>query len=115
MLKNVKLFNPKLSVKDCSWEIGKLLKKVKLDELPGATEEIGYFTPQTSAWYNGREEGIAITLQTFNDSRPVYVIAFGEHRNTDSIFIDHWTMKAAPFNHPTVPDLPEFAYYNTRI
>lgn len=115
-MRKVKLFDPKLSVKDYAYKIGALLKKINLNDIPGAdTEEIGYLYPETSAWYNGRERGIAIALKTFNSTRPVYVIAFGEHRNTDSIFIDHWTMDRSAFNYPTVTDYPDFAYENTRL
>jgi len=115
-MRKVKLFDPKLSVKDYAFQVGALLKKVNLNEIPGAdTEEIGYLYPETSAWYNGRERGIAITLKTFNETRPVYVIAFGEHRNNDSIFIDHFTMKNPPYNYPTVEDFPDYAYKHTRM
>jgi hypothetical protein len=115
-MRTVKLFDPKLSIKEYSYEIGKLLKRINLNEIPGAdTEEIGYLLPQTFAWYNGRERGIGIMLTTFNSARPTYVIAFGEHRTSDSIFIDHWTMDRVDINPPTVADFPDYAYDNTRL
>ena len=106
-----KLFDPKLNVKDYSWKIGNLLKKIKLNQLPGYDTSI--YT-ETTAFYNCRERGIALTLKCWNvkgfKQRPVFVIVFGEHRSSDSIFIDFWTQTTPPFNGPTTEDLTDEAY-----
>lgn len=104
-----KLFDPKLNVKDYSWKIGRCLQKVNLSDLPGFDDSVKTYT---QAFYNGRERGIALTLQSMSNSRRVYIIVFGECRNSDSIFIDHWTMDGGlgPYNGPIVSDFPESAY-----
>ena len=54
-----KLFDPKLGVKDYAWKIGRLLKTVDLASLPGYDSSINI---ETTAFYNCRERGVALTL-----------------------------------------------------
>ena len=73
--------------------------------------------PATTAWYNGRERGFALTFGggEVNDiTYPVFVITWAEHRNSDAIVVDNWTQKSRPFNQPTVADFTDDAYYNRR-
>lgn len=102
-----KLFDPKLNIKDYSWKIGSLLKTVVLDTMPGYDESIRV---KSTAFYNGREQGIALTLDSYNGVRPTMIIVFGEHRNTDSIHIDCWTLPSSPFNAVAVEDFTDEAY-----
>jgi hypothetical protein len=77
------------------------------------SEMEGVFRVETSAWYNGRERGICLTV-TPKERRDVLYITFGECRNSDQIFVDRWT-SGALFNPPTVHDHPEerdLAYMN---
>lgn len=62
---------------------------------------------ETSAWYNGRERGVCITFR--NKQNKCLAITFGECRNSDSIFIDHFETKMT-LNPPTVRDFSEEAY-----
>lgn len=64
---------------------------------------------ETRAWYNGREKGVSLTVSRLG-YKGCLVITFGEHRSSDSIFVDCWEMKAQPFNSPTVSDFPDEAY-----
>jgi hypothetical protein len=64
----------------------------------------------TSAWYNGRERGVCITFLRKGKS---LAVTFGECRNSDSIFIDHFEVKVG-VNPPTVNDFSEEAYRQRR-
>ena len=69
----------------------------------------------SSAWYNGRERGICLYLTTGNiiTGTKTLIITFGEHRNSDEIFVDHWYSKEIFFlNPPTVQDFTDKAYQN---
>jgi len=70
---------------------------------------------KTTAWYNGRECGICIVVSASGGSvNPrALVIAFGECRNNDAIFVDSWTMLEG-MNPPTVNDYDDTAYKNRR-
>lgn len=55
---------------------------------------------ETRGWYNGRENGVALILfsrhyteSSKDDPQTAFVITFGEDRNSDTIFVDQWTMK----------------------
>ena len=54
------------------------------------------------AWYNGRERGIALAVRS-KVSDGYLVLAFGEHRNSDGIFVDVYEAEYAdamfPPNH----------------
>jgi predicted transposase YbfD/YdcC len=68
-------------------------------------------TLETSAWYNGRERGVCVT---FRHKKSKYLaITFGECRNSDSIFIDHFDIKCN-LNPPTIADFSEDAYGKRR-
>ncbi len=66
---------------------------------------------RTRAWYNGRERGISLEVRAHVMDRRGLIITFGEHRTSDSIFIDSWEIDR-PFllNPPTVEDYPDSAY-----
>ncbi len=56
-------------------------------------------TIETFPWYNGKEKGVALTVQAYSQS--CLIIAFGEHRASDQIFVEHWVDAEPPFNCPT--------------
>lgn len=68
--------------------------------------------PQTAAWYNGREKGIVIFMHSWSANKQIN-ISFGDHRNSDSIFVDVWETEGT-MNPPTVKDFTEEAYTNRR-
>lgn len=70
-------------------------------------EECGLWA-SLDAFYNGRERGCVLSIHRTH-SRPL-VIVFGEHRNSDNIFIDAWTQPHLSINPPTVADFPDEAY-----
>jgi hypothetical protein len=58
---------------------------------------------QSYAWYNGREKGVALIVWYGSvTAGPCYIIAFGEDRGSDRIFIDSWYEPMAPLNGPTI-------------
>jgi hypothetical protein len=63
----------------------------------------------TRAWYNGRERGVSLVVRRMG-FKGCLVITFGEHRNTDGIFVDSWEMPHAPMNGPTVADFSDEVY-----
>ena len=66
----------------------------------------------TSAWYNGRENGISLVVRPrFRKVEKSLVITFSEVRNSDDIFINSWEDSSVYFlNPPTISDWPETAY-----
>ncbi len=97
--------------------------------LAGDQEWTGLRVPQfsvnmyTSAWYNGRERGIAVALTKtgINDDAKVpvnnerrLVLVFGEARGSDSIFLDKWTDSGVDINPPTHDDFTDEAYKQRR-
>lgn len=107
-----KLLDVNLNLQDQSVQIGKLLARVDFTQIKGYGKA-AHARVETSAWYNGRERGIALTLNAFN--RPTFVIAFSECRNSDSIVIDNWCPEAQHFlNPPTIADFTDDAYYKRR-
>jgi hypothetical protein len=58
---------------------------------------------RTTPWYNGIERGVALQVfRDWNPSGPCRVIVFGERREDDQIFIEHWDQQEPPFNAPTI-------------
>lgn len=92
--------------------------------LAGNQEWTGLRVPEfsvnmyTSAWYNGRERGIAVALtktgMSVDDKERRLVLVFGEARGSDSIFLDKWTETGGDINPPTHEDLSEEAYEQRR-
>jgi|ERR671925_1909952 hypothetical protein len=76
------------------------LSEYEVDEFAGFLE--------TSAFYNGRERGVAITAHSFASNRD-WAIVFGEHRNSDSIFVDMFEF-SGDINPPTIANFTEEAY-----
>ena len=70
-----------------------------------------YARIETAHWHNGRERGFSISV--YGISQPALFIAFGEHRNSDNIFVDWW-IGDVHINPPTASDLTDEAYYNNR-
>lgn len=66
---------------------------------------------ETSAWYNGQERGVCVTFR--NKQNKYLAITFGECRNSDSIFIDHFDT-ALTLNPPTLADFSEESYRRRR-
>lgn len=64
----------------------------------------------TFAWYNGRERGVCLEVRAFLTDQKALLITFGEHRNSDSIFVDSWEVHHRFLNPPTVSDFPDEAY-----
>jgi hypothetical protein len=44
-----------------------------------------------AAWYNGRERGICIYTASRMTTEYRHILVFGEHRNSDAIFLDTWS------------------------
>jgi len=61
---------------------------------------------ETYPWYNGRENGVCIKVDNFWEDE-ILLITFGEHRSSDSIFVDVWKVEElANYSSPTLDDLP---------
>jgi len=67
----------------------------------------------TAAWYNGREDGFSVTVSMSPEPESL-VVTFGEHRNTDQIFVDHWLGRVG-INPPTVDDFTDEAYEDRKM
>jgi hypothetical protein len=65
---------------------------------------------RTWAWYNGRERGVCLEVRPSLGSKRALLVTFGEHRNTDGIFIDAWEVEEYFLSPPTVADYTEEAY-----
>jgi hypothetical protein len=65
---------------------------------------------ETSPWYNGRERGVCLNVRRSFSDKTCLLITFGEHRNTDGIFIDCWVHKGHFMNPPTLKDYNDKAY-----
>jgi hypothetical protein len=72
-----------------------------------------YMSVNTSPWYNGRECGICLETVVAT-GRESLIITFGEHRNSDAIFVDCWEADRSRLNPPTVSDFTDEAYANRR-
>lgn len=70
------------------------------------------FNCQTSHYHNGREHGVQVVFQK-TVSGPALVIAFGENRNSDSIFVQVDAIKTN-INPPVCGDYFEASYYARR-
>ncbi len=70
-------------------------------------DHLGVSSLSTSAWYNGREQGVCVV---FKNKHGLYLaVAFGECRNSDSIFVDHFPVRLH-LNPPALADFTEEAY-----
>ena len=65
------------------------------------------FRVSTAAWYNGREDGYSLTVHNYGHDN--LIVTFGECRNSDAIFVDHW-LQGPSINPPTVKDFSDEAY-----
>jgi len=63
----------------------------------------------TYPWYNGREKGVCLVVQHGLCDPKALHITFGEIRNCDSIFVDHW-VSTTPYNGPTLENTDPTAY-----
>jgi len=80
--------------------------------LAGMTPSFAPFDPtlgcykvciRTFPWYNGREMGVALIIhREAMSAGPCRIIAFGESRNSDAIFVEYWEEPMSPFNGPTI-------------
>lgn len=57
----------------------------------------------TYPWFNGFERGIALVVQK-SPKGPCVVITFGECKESDHLFSEHWMLDEAPANGPRVED-----------
>lgn len=64
---------------------------------------------RTYPHYNGREQGVCLAVFRY-DCEGALLIRFGEHRSSDSIFVDIQRVDHEPFNAPTCDDFTEAAY-----
>jgi hypothetical protein len=101
------------------------IKPVAMDilrELKARKSEVPCIMPRVAAWYNGRENGIVITVDKMipvNVSDNHFLrnktwqlnITFGEERRSDSLFLDMWETDTT-FNPPTLADFNDEAYRN---
>jgi len=82
---------------------------------------------KSSTWYNGRERGVCLyTNHMPSDRLWMYksrtwarkhiCIVFGENRNSDDIFVDHW-YETNPIwmNPPRLSDMTEERYRNRKF
>jgi len=65
-------------------------------------------------WHNGREKGLAITVEHFCYGAPgCLTVTFGQHRCSDGIFVDTWVQDGGYWpTAPTTRDITEAAYEN---
>jgi len=69
----------------------------------------------TYPWYNGRERAVCIKIQRFLSNR-ILLVVFGEHRNSDDIFVDIWEVsKLRNSNCPTIDDFTDEAFKNRKF
>jgi hypothetical protein len=85
-----------------------VLRALSRQEIP---DDWGIAPLETSAWYNGRERGVCVTFR--HSSGKYLAITFGECRNSDAIFIDHFDLKCK-LNPPTIADFSQEAYEKRR-
>lgn len=54
----------------------------------------------TKPWYNGRERGILISMDSIGETEKILHIAVFEHRNSDNICCLKWETNASYLNYP---------------
>ena len=64
---------------------------------------------ETAAFYNGREQSVVLII---HGAYKPYAIVFGEHRNSDDIFVDAFEYDWGGLNPPTLTDFTKEAYRN---
>ena len=105
-----KLIDMSLGISEQAYAVLQGLRRLQIEVPDG----VGV---QTRAWYNGRERGIALSLyqysgKTIQESHNDQLnITFGECRNSEQIFVDHWVGYTG-FSPPTVENFTEEAYNN---
>jgi hypothetical protein len=67
-----------------------------------------------SPWYNGRERGICIAVQSGLRVFDMRYVVFHESRNSDHICVSTW-VGSEGMNPPTCGDRPETAYHLRRL
>lgn len=79
---------------------------------------------QARAWYNGREDGVCLIVRDWDLAKRFeapdrgserMVIAFGEHRSSDNIFVDCFLTARLGNNPPTYQDMTEGDYDRRRM
>lgn len=109
-----KLFDPTFGIHPKAIAVAHLLGdlEIKLDHIkdPELKSKINHLIDvRTFPFYNGREQGICIMTGSFFNIQEAQLVVFGEHRNSDSIFVDVWKEKR-PFNNPDVSMFSNEAY-----
>lgn len=117
--KTQKLFDPTFGIHPKAMAVAQLLGEleIKLDHIkdPELRSKINHLIDvRTFPFYNGREHGICIMTGSLFNIQEAQFIVFGEHRNSDSIFVDVWKAKR-PFNNPDVSMFPDEAYKKRRF
>lgn len=82
-------------------------------------KEIGYIADiHNAAWYNGRERGVVIYVRGAGKADKkvrTLVVAFGEHRSSDDIFVDSWVAEETFLNPPTIREMPDKAHDDRKL
>ncbi len=89
-----------------------MLSKLECDGLSEYDEKLHEYKIEikSSAWYNGREHGVCLEVRPDIASSRCLLVTFGEHRNSDNIFVDAWEHEGRFLNPPTVADFTDEAY-----
>jgi hypothetical protein len=83
-----KIYDPKFNINEVSFKIARKLGSIELPK-----EDYYRIFIDTFPFYNCRERGIGISVNNSEISK-ILVIVFGEHRNSDNIFIDRWIQRS---------------------
>lgn len=71
--------------------------------------ETGYdVVIDTFPWFNSREKGVCVSIR-LKGGKFCRIIAFGEDRASDAIFVEHWDQKV-PVNAPTIEEREEYVW-----
>jgi len=108
--KEVLFFDPTFGVSQKAIVIANLIN-ADIVEIPEDSSTSFYI--KTSPFYNGRENGICISIKNLLSDIEQFNVVFGEHRNSDSIFLDKFAKNT--FNNPTLSDFTEEDYKNREM
>lgn len=107
--------NMDLGISKQAFAVLALLSDRSLSEVtPNRDPDPTGFNSETYAWYNGRERGVCLVFRVGGDPNCL-LVTFGEHRNSDGIFVDVWEHDSYFLNPPTVDDFGDEAYVNRKV
>jgi hypothetical protein len=86
-----------------------MLVQSECDDLAEYDEKLRDYKIETHTypWFNGREKGVCLEVRPNVGCRKALLITFGEHRNSDGIFVDSWLINEYLLNPPTVADFQD--------